>query len=119
MTIGEKMMQLYPTLAGTQHVEDDTVTSRNIANDKFCLINVIFSGELAEVAMGSKEAATHAELDASLVGHKLPFWKMVEFWFNSRFPPDGVDGMTFADLMHRIHPLFHPVDATIDPVMHD
>jgi hypothetical protein len=29
--------------------------SRIIVNDKYNLINVIFSGELAEVAMGSEE----------------------------------------------------------------
>jgi hypothetical protein len=39
---------------------------------------------------------------------------MVESRFNSGFPPDGVDGMTFSDLMHHIDPLFHQFDATID-----
>jgi hypothetical protein len=47
--------------------------------------------------MGSEEAATRAELDSGLVGHKSPFWKMVESRFNGGFPPDGVDGITFAD----------------------
>jgi hypothetical protein len=112
-------LELYPSLAATQQqVEDERATNKITANDEFRLINVIFSGELAEIALSSEEAATRAELDAGLVGHKSPFWKMVESRFNSGFPPEGVDGMTFADLMHHIYPLFHYGDTRIDPSAH-
>jgi len=32
-------------------------------NDKFCLINVIFSDELCDCALTSEQSATQAELD--------------------------------------------------------
>ncbi len=66
-------------------------------NDKFCLINVIFSDELCDCALTSEQSATQAELDTGKVGHRSPFWQMVENHFNEGFPPDGVDGRTFGD----------------------
>jgi hypothetical protein len=115
----KKILELYPSLGATQQqVEDERAANKITGNGKFHLINVIFSGELAEIALSSEEAATRAELDAGLVGHKSPFWKMVESRFNSGFPPEGVDGMAFADLMHHIHPLFHNGDTRIDPSAH-
>jgi len=58
-------------------------------NDKFCLINVIFSDDLCDCALTSEQSATRAELDTGLVGHRSPFWQMVENRFNEGFPPDG------------------------------
>jgi hypothetical protein len=60
-------------------------------NNKFCLINVIFSSELGELALRSEDNVSHAELDTGLVGNNSPFWKMVESRFNSSFLLDGVD----------------------------
>jgi hypothetical protein len=107
-------------LAATQQqVEDERATNKITANDKFHLTNVFFfQGSLPKVALSSKEAAIYAELNDGLVGHKSLFWKMVESSFNSGFPPQGVDGMTCADLMHHIHPLFHNGDTRIDPAVH-
>ncbi len=68
--------------------------------------------------MRSEDTVCRAELDAGLVGNNSPFWKMVESRFNTGFPPDGVDGIAHADLMHHIHPLFHQNDVTIDPKRH-
>jgi hypothetical protein len=45
------------------------------------------------------------------------FWQMVENHFNESFPPDGVDGRTFSDLLHHIHPSFHQND-TVNPSGH-
>jgi hypothetical protein len=42
----------------------------------------------------------------------------VEKWFNEGFFSDGPDGMTFADLLHQLHPLFHQNDSTVDPSVH-
>jgi hypothetical protein len=43
---------------------------------------------------------------------------MVKHRSNKGFPPDGIDGMTFAELIHHIHPLFHQNDTKIDPTNH-
>jgi hypothetical protein len=43
---------------------------------------------------------------------------MVENRFNEGFPPDGVDGRTFGDLLHHIHPNFHQNDTVVDPSDH-
>ncbi len=79
---------------------------------------MIFSSELGQLALRSEDTVSRAELDAGLVGNNSPFWKMVESRFNTGFPPDGVDGIAHADLMHHIHPLFHQNDLTIDPKVH-
>jgi hypothetical protein len=50
-----------------------TVPQKISINDKFHLIDVIFSDELTELALRSEELATQAELDAGLVGHNSPF----------------------------------------------
>ncbi len=79
-----------------------------------------FSDDLCDLALKSEETTTHAELDAGLVGHKSVFWKMVECRFDEGFPPDGVDGMTFAELIHHTCPLFHQNDTStiINPSDH-
>ncbi len=98
----KKMLQLHPSLAATEVQPEAAIASNKITiNDKFCLINVIFSSELADTALTSEQTITHAELDAGLVGHNSPFWKMVESRFNTGFQPDGVDGITHADLIHH------------------
>ncbi len=43
---------------------------------------------------------------------------MVEKRFNEGFPAEGVDGMTFADLLHHLHPLFHQNESGVDPSIH-
>jgi len=87
-------------------------------NDKFRLINVIFSDELSDLAIRSEDTVTRAELDAGLVGHKSKFWTLVATHFNEGFPPDSVDGMTFGDLLHQLHPLFHQNETKVDPSNH-
>jgi hypothetical protein len=97
--------------------EDVTATAPNkiSLHDKSCLINVIFSNELTELALRSKESATRAELNAGLAGYNSPFWRIVEARFNEGFPSDGADGMAFADLIHHLHPLFHQISAVVVP----
>jgi len=115
----KKMLQLHPSLAATEVQPEASVATNKITiNDKFRLINVVFSSELADTALTSEQTITRAELDAGLVGHNSPFWKMVESRFNSGFLPDGVDGIAHADLVHHIHPLFHQNDEKIDPGVH-
>jgi hypothetical protein len=87
-------------------------------NDKFCLMNVFFSDELTELALRSEESAMRAELDAELVGHNSPFWRIVEARFNEGFPSDGANGMAFADLIHHLHPLFHQNSIVMTPSDH-
>jgi hypothetical protein len=70
----------------------EVTASKFTINDKFHLINVIFSEELSDLAIRSEDTCTLAELDAGLVGHKSQFWTMVEYCFNEGFPPDSVDG---------------------------
>ncbi len=79
------------------------------------MINVIFSEELSDLAIRSEDTSTHAELGAGLVSHKLQLWTAVESVFNEVFPPDSVDGMTFSDLLHHLHPLFHQNETKGDP----
>jgi hypothetical protein len=43
---------------------------------------------------------------------------MVESCFNKGFRPDSVDGMTFGDLLHQLHPLFHQSETKVDPSNH-
>jgi len=74
---------------------------------------------IVETSKGvKKKRVARAELDAGLVGYKSSFWTMVEKRFNEGFPPEGVDGMTFADLLHHLHPLFHQNESTVDPSIH-
>lgn len=115
----KNIMKLYPGLAAlaTDAEGEDAITRIGIS-DKFRLINIIFSEELHEKAMTSEEAATRAELDAGLVGHKSPFWQLVHLRFNEGFPPDSTDGPTFANLIHHMHPLFHTGDTAINPAHH-
>jgi hypothetical protein len=90
-----------------------------LLNDKFRLINVIFSDELSDLAISSEDSSTCAELDAGLVGHKSQFWRMVESRFNEGFPPESADGMTFGNLLHQLHPLFHQNETKVDPLDHE
>jgi hypothetical protein len=112
----KKMLALCPSLEVAQEVI--ATPSRVTVHDKFRLINIIFSDELGDMAMHSKESATRAELDAGVVGHKSPFWQLVESRFNNGFLPDGTDGQAYADLIHHIHPLFHTGDEAINPSLH-
>jgi hypothetical protein len=43
---------------------------------------------------------------------------MVEARFIGDFPSEGVDGMTFGDMIHHLHPLFHQNDTSVDPSIH-
>jgi hypothetical protein len=43
---------------------------------------------------------------------------MMEACFNDGFPSDSIDGMTFGDLLHQLHPLFHQNEIKIDPSNH-
>ena len=96
------MLQLHPSLAATQQQSETvSVSNKIMIYEKFCLINVIFSSELGELALKSEDTVSCVELDAGLVGNNSPFWKMVESRFNSSFLPDEVDGITHADLMHH------------------
>jgi hypothetical protein len=38
--------------------------------------------------------------------------------FNEGFPSNGPDGMTFAEMLHQPHQLFHQNDTTVDPSVH-
>ncbi len=71
----KKIVQLFPSLAAgiPANVTTATVSHEISLNDKFCLINMIFSDELTELDLRSEELATQAELDAGLVGHNSPF----------------------------------------------
>ncbi len=71
---------MFPSLAADVPTNATTVTvpHKISLNDKFHVINVFFSDELTELALRSEESATRAELDAGLVGHNSPFWKIVE-----------------------------------------
>jgi hypothetical protein len=111
------VMKRYPALAIDAEQDEESITRIGI-NDKFWLINVFFSEELHELATKSEEAATRAELDADLVGHKLHFWQLVHLRFNEGFPPDSTDGPTFANQIHHMHPLFHTGDTVINPGRH-
>ncbi len=113
------MLKLHPLLAATEvQPEGEDAPNKITINDKFRLINVIFSSKLSDSALKSEPTVTHAELNAGLVGHNSPFWKMVESRFNTGFEHDGVDGIAYTDLIHHIHPLFHQNDNAIDPGVH-
>jgi len=114
----KKIVQLFPSLGSEIPADATTATNKNSLNDKFHLTDVIFSDELSDLALRSEESATCAELDAGLVGHKSPFWRMVESRFNEGFPPESTDGMTFGDLIHHLHPLFHQSNVAVDPSDH-
>lgn len=77
---------MYPTLAA-EAGNDESHASRISIHDKFRLINVIFSDELHRKAVTSEDAASHAELDAGLVGHHSSFWQLVHVRFHEGFPP--------------------------------
>jgi hypothetical protein len=96
----EKNLQLYPSLAAEVPADDCNTTDKFLQNDKFPLINVVFSYELPDEALISEQCAKSAELDADLVGSTSLFWVMVENRFNEGFPSDGPDGKPFADLLH-------------------
>jgi hypothetical protein len=112
----KRILQLHPSSATL--FPEEVTPSKFTINDKFRLINVIFSEELSDLAIRSEDTCTRAELDAGLVGHKSQFWTMVESCFNEGFPPDSVDGMTFGDLLHQLHPLFHQSETKVDPSNH-
>jgi hypothetical protein len=73
------LWQLIPANATTA-----TIPHKISLNDKFCLINVILSDELTELALRSEG-------------------------FTGSFPCDGTDGMSFADLINHFHPLSHQI----------
>jgi hypothetical protein len=98
----KKIVQLYLSLV--PRLPDDGNTSANKIFGK-CQIS-------------SEEAAARAELDAGLVGHNSPFWSMVEARFNGGFPSEGVDGVTFVDMIYLLRPLFHQNDTSQDPSIH-
>ena len=100
------------------NIEEIRTVHKISINDKFHLINVIFLDELSDLAIVSEDSSTRTELDAGLVGHKSPFWKMVEARFNEGFPPDSIDGMTFGDLLHQLHPLFHQNETKVGQSIH-
>ena len=105
--VEKKILQLHPSLATSlPNMQEGEAARKFMLNDKFRLINVIFSDELSDLAISSEDSSTRAELDAGLVGHKSQFWRMVESRFNERFPPESVDEMMFGDLLHQLHPLF-------------
>ncbi len=110
------MLALCPSLEVAH--EEIATPKRVTINDKFQLINILFSHELGDMALHSKESATCAELDAGVVGHKSQFWKLMESRFNDGFLPDGTDGQAYADLIHHIRPLFHTGDEVINPGLH-
>jgi hypothetical protein len=99
-------------------MEEVVTSSKLMMNDKFQLINIIFSDELSDLAIRSEDTSTRAKLDAGLVGHKSQFWTMVESHFNEGLPPGSVDGMTFGDSLHWLHPLFHSNETMVDPLDH-
>ncbi len=82
----KRILQLHPSSAPL--FPEEVTPSKFTINDKFRLINVIFSEELSDLAIRSEDTCTRAELDAGLVGHKWQFWTMVESCFNEGFPPD-------------------------------
>ncbi len=116
--LDKKILQLYPSLAAEIPADDCNTPDKFLLNDKFCLINVVFSDELSDEALRSEQCATHAELDAGLVGSKSLFWVTVENRFNKGFLSNGPNGMAFADLLHQPHPLFHQNDTIVDPSIH-
>jgi hypothetical protein len=70
----KRILQLYPSLAAASPYSEETETAcKFMLNDQFCLINVIFSDELSDLAIHSEDSSTRAELDAGLVGHKSNF----------------------------------------------
>ena len=108
---------MYPAIA-VGAAEEEPQASRIGINDKFRLINVIFSEELHRTAMTSEEGPSRAELDAGLVGHNSSFWQLVHVRFHEGFPPDSTDGPSFLDEIQHMHPLFHSGDAVINPKQH-
>ncbi len=114
----EEKKRQYPSLAAEIPAVDCSTPDKISLNDKFRLINVVFSDELADESLRSEQCATCTELDAGLVGSKSIFWVVVAKRFNEGFPSDGPDGKKFADLLHQLHPLFHQNDTTVDPYVH-
>jgi hypothetical protein len=113
----KRIFAMYPTLAA-EAGNDESHASRIGINDKFRLINVIFSEELHRMAVTSEEAASRAELDAGLVGHHSSFWQLVHVRFHEGFPPESTDGPHFLDEIQHMHPLFHSGDTVINPKQH-
>jgi hypothetical protein len=75
-----KIFQQYPSGDRAPPSTSETIAcfAKFGLNHKFYLINLIFSDNLCDSAHKSEQAATHAELDAGLLGHRSPFWQMVE-----------------------------------------
>jgi hypothetical protein len=117
--VEKKNLQLHPSLANSlSNMQEEEPARKFMLNDKFRLINVIFSDELSDLAISSEDSSTRAELDAGLVGHKSQFWRLVESHFNEGFPPESADGMTFGNLLHQLHSLFHQNETKVDPSDH-
>jgi len=82
----KKILQLFPSLVADipANATTATIPHKISLNDKFCLINVILSDDLTDLALRSKG-------------------------FTGSFPCDGTDGMAFADLINHFHPLSHQI----------
>jgi hypothetical protein len=59
-------------------MEEVVTSSKLMMNDKFQLINIIFSDELSDLAIRSEDTSTCTELDAGLVDCKSQFWSIME-----------------------------------------
>ncbi len=94
MDADEENLQLYPSLAAEIPAVHSTAAEKFLLNDKFHLINFAFSDQLSDEVMRSEESATHAELDAALVGHKSYLCCMLETRFYE--VSEGPDEMAFA-----------------------
>jgi hypothetical protein len=90
----KNIVQLFPSSeaeipANATATATATAPNKVSLDDEFCLTNIIFSDELTELALRSEESATCAELDAGLVGHNSPFWRIAEARFNEGFHLTG------------------------------
>ncbi len=74
----EKRILQHPSLATSLPAEEVVTTSKLTINDKFHLINEIFSEELSDLAIRSEDTSTCTELDAGLVDCKSQFWSIME-----------------------------------------
>jgi hypothetical protein len=102
----KRIFAMSPTLAAKAGNEESRMSRIGI-NDKFHLINVVFSEVLHRKAMTSEEAASHAELDTGLVGHPSSFWQLVYVRFHEGSPPESTNRSNFLDKVQHMHPLFH------------
>ena len=60
----KKYLQPHPAFATSLNTEGIRTVQKITMNDKFHLINVIFSDDLSDLAVVSKDSSTRAELDA-------------------------------------------------------